>query len=606
MNFLDETKDYINYLERKIKDLEERHHHNNNGNNNNNNIPSSPTKTNNHNNPSSPNKTNVNHHHNKNHHKDNHHHHHHHNNHQQTNGHNNTTDTIISNSINNTSAFHVVLQSPTHNPVVSTSTNNILPPTMMMGSPDYHIMPSNSNMLNKKRIVIKIGTASLLDEHGLKIGQVATMMDTVAALRRDGYDVCVVCSGAVGTGCHVMKLKEKPKNRAIVRAAAAVGQARLIRELNHVLSLVGCESAQILLSYANLGEYDQSLAAQNTMNELFQMNVVPIVNENDTVKVENQGFGDNDRLSALVANVIDADYLFILTDVNGVYTSDPRKDPTAKRIDIIRNFEKALSLIKTGAGAGTAFSTGGMESKISAARMASLAGVRTMVMKASDATRIPEFLQASAKHGKAIAAPFGTVFVEQPKLANSRKKWLSGLPPKGHILVDEGAATAIRERKTLFAAGVRRVTGKFNAGEPIHVVEEQNPACILAVGFPNYGSYDLEKICGKRSEEIQQILGVDTAKAVVDRENLAWTAVRFVVPMAPSPISFLEDVLKGDAEEQQKQQQQQQQLEEEEQQQQQKLPQPPTFDDLTSSSPATSITIGSSSISTISSNNNHG
>ena len=396
---------------------------------------------------------------------------------------------------------------------------------------------------SRRRVVLKIGTASLVNEHGLKIGQVATILDVVAELKRADLDVLLVCSGAVGTGSQVLSIRERPTSRPKIRALAAVGQARLIRELNHVLAAVGVESAQILLSFANLGEYEQSLNAQNTINELFAMNVVPIVNENDTTAVEHARFGDNDRLAAMVATVIDADFLFLLTDVNGVFTADPRRDPTATRIELITNVDEVRARIRTDTGAGTSFSTGGMDSKLVAAQISTRAGVRTVVMRAADVRGIPEYLAkqavvadgASAGAGAPLApapAPFGTVFVEQRRKQHARKKWLQTLPPKGKILVDEGAAKAMRSRKTLFAAGVRAIVGKFATGDPVHVCAERAPDVVLAVGFPNYNHSELARIAGKRSEEITAILGAEFVAnasepgAVVDRENLAWATAR--------------------------------------------------------------------------------
>jgi len=398
---------------------------------------------------------------------------------------------------------------------------------------------------SRRRVVLKIGTASLVNEHGLKIGQVATILDVVAELKRADLDVLLVCSGAVGTGSQVLSIRERPTSRPKIRALAAVGQARLIRELNHVLAAVGVESAQILLSFANLGEYEQSLNAQNTINELFAMNVVPIVNENDTTALEHARFGDNDRLAAMVATVIDADFLFLLTDVNGVFTADPRRDPTATRIELITNVDEVRAKIRTDTGAGTSFSTGGMDSKLVAAQIATRAGVRTVVMRAADVRGIPDYLArqlavvdaaaAQAGAGAALvvaAAPFGTVFVEQRRKQHARKKWLQTLPPKGKILVDEGAARAMRTRKTLFAAGVRAIVGKFAAGDPVHVCAERAPDVVLAVGFPNYNHSELARIAGKRSTEIPAILGAQHVAnaselgAVVDRENLAWATAR--------------------------------------------------------------------------------
>lgn len=381
-----------------------------------------------------------------------------------------------------------------------------------------------------KRIVIKVGTSSLVDkEMGIRVAQVALLLESVAKLRKSGYSVLLVTSGAVGTGAHVMKVKERPKSLATKQAFAAIGQVRLMRELNSLLSTLGVESAQVLLSYANLGELLQSINARNTIDELLRLGVVPVVNENDTVATEELRFGDNDRLSAMVANLIDADLLFLLTDVDGLYTANPNTDPNAKRIHLVSDLDHTRAQIKTELGPGSEFSTGGMDSKLQAAQIATRGGVRTIIMAARDVSKIPDFAKASLSSatGKPVLAEgFGTVFMEHPHPTRGRKRWILTLPPRGRILVDQGAANALMMKKSLFAAGVVAVEGKFNILEPVRVCDKNAPDVTIGVGLPNFSSADLVQIMGKRSDEIRSILGAaaDQFEAVVvDRGNMAWT-----------------------------------------------------------------------------------
>jgi len=349
---------------------------------------------------------------------------------------------------------------------------------------------------------------------------VAQIMESVAALSRAGHSVLVVSSGAVGTGAHEMRIFERPTTMARKQALAAIGQVRLMREFNSMLSTLGVESAQVLLTYENLGEHAQCLNAQNTLEELFNLGVVPVVNENDTVATEELRFGDNDRLSAMCASLLGAHYLFLLTDVDGVYTANPNVDPSAKRLSVVPDVSVLRAQVSTSSGPGSEFSTGGMETKLQAAQIATRGGVRTIVMSAKDVGKIPAYVEACAA-GHAHEAPFGTVCLESSKPLKGRKRWIQSLPPRGKVLVDAGAAEALTLRKSLFAAGVREVVGKFSILEPVSVCAQAQPDVVLAVGLCNYASADLARIMGKRSEEAAVVLGVAHVDAVIDRGNLS-------------------------------------------------------------------------------------
>jgi len=350
---------------------------------------------------------------------------------------------------------------------------------------------------------------------------VAQIMESVAALSRAGHSVLVVSSGAVGTGAHEMRIFERPTTMARKQALAAIGQVRLMREFNSMLSTLGVESAQVLLTYENLGEHAQCLNAQNTLEELFNLGVVPVVNENDTVATEELRFGDNDRLSAMCASLLGAHYLFLLTDVDGVYTANPNVDASAKRIDVIPDVGVLRAQINTQSGPGSEFSTGGMESKLEAAHIATRGGVRTIIMCAKDVGKIPAYVEACCEPGANVIASFGTVCMAASKPYQGRERWIQSLPPRGKLIIVNGAVESLAMRKSLFSSDVLDVLGKFAALEPVSVCSQAHPDIVLAVGLCNYASADLVRIKGKTHDECVAEGEVAQADVVFDRTNLA-------------------------------------------------------------------------------------
>ncbi|KAH9259726.1 glutamate 5-kinase [Batrachochytrium salamandrivorans] len=356
------------------------------------------------------------------------------------------------------------------------------------------------------RIVIKVGTSSLVDiDEGIKLGHVAAIVETVAKLRRANHQVLLVSSGAVGTGAHELGIKTRPKAIAMKQALAAVGQVRLMRELNSMLATSGISSAQILLTYGNLIERTQYGNAKDTIQELFRLGVVPIVNENDSVATEELRFGDNDRLSAMVACLVNADMLILLTDVNGVYTANPNVDPTARRIEEIQDVVQHRKEISTG---GTSeFSTGGMDSKLEAAQIATKSGVRTVVMLSTDVRKVVE------DNGLVPTAA-------APHPITGTRRWIHSLPTRGKVLVDAGAAKAMKEYSNLFAAGVKQVEGNFHALDPVAICSLET-GLVLGTGLTNISALDLKSILHKTKQEAVAILGSELALLpVVDRHYL--------------------------------------------------------------------------------------
>ncbi|MBW4480102.1 MAG: glutamate 5-kinase [Tolypothrix brevis GSE-NOS-MK-07-07A] len=362
-------------------------------------------------------------------------------------------------------------------------------------------------------IVVKIGTSSLTQpETGLlALSTIASVAETLSQLRREGHRVILVSSGAVGVGCARLGLTERPKAIALKQAVAAVGQGRLIRVYDDLFTTLQQPIAQVLLTRSDLVERSRYLNILNTFNELLELGVIPVVNENDTVAVEELKFGDNDTLSALVASLVKADWLFLLTDVDRLYTADPRTVPDASAIALVDSIEELNKLqLQTGT-QGSKWGTGGMVTKISAARIATTAGVRTVITQGKYPRNIEKILQ-----GELI----GTHFAPQPEPTSARKRWIAyGLVPAGKLYLDEGAIAAISQGgKSLLAAGIKTVEGQFYTQEAVQLCDIQGNE--IARGLVNYSSNELQKIRGCHSREISTILGYIGAETVVHRDNL--------------------------------------------------------------------------------------
>jgi glutamate 5-kinase len=362
-------------------------------------------------------------------------------------------------------------------------------------------------------IVVKIGTSSLTQpETGLlALSTIASVAETLSQLRREGHRVILVSSGAVGVGCARLGLKERPKAIALKQAVAAVGQGRLIRVYDDLFTTLQQPIAQVLLTRNDLVERSRYLNILNTFNELLELGVIPVVNENDTVAVEELKFGDNDTLSALVASLVKADWLFLLTDVDRLYTADPRSVPDASAIALVDSIEELNKLqLQTGT-QGSKWGTGGMVTKISAARIATTAGVRTVITQGKYPKNIEKILQ-----GELI----GTHFTPQLEPTSARKRWIAyGLVPAGKLYLDAGAIAAISQGgKSLLAAGIKIVEGQFDTQEAVQLCDSQGNE--IARGLVNYSSDELQKIRGCHSREISTILGYVGVETVVHRDNL--------------------------------------------------------------------------------------
>ena len=362
-------------------------------------------------------------------------------------------------------------------------------------------------------LVIKIGTSSLTQPQTglLAISTIAALVETLTDLRLNDNRVILVSSGAVGVGRGRLGLKERPKNTALKQAVASVGQGRLIRVYDDLFSNLGQPIAQILLTRQELIHRNAYVNIYNTFQELLNLGIIPIVNENDTVAVEELKFGDNDTLSALVASLVEADYLFMLTDVERLYSADPREDPNAEPIKQVVSREQLEQLQAQAGKSGSQWGTGGMVTKLAAARIATSAGVKTVITHGNKPDNI----------NRILAGEFlGTHFEAQPRAENARKRWIAySLVPVGRLYLDEGAVKAIRDHgKSLLAAGITQVEGEFQASEAVALCNAQGHE--IARGLVNYSSNEIRQIQGQQSQNIPMILGYSNTETVIHRDNM--------------------------------------------------------------------------------------
>ena len=369
----------------------------------------------------------------------------------------------------------------------------------------------NEVLKQAKRIVVKIGSSLVSSrEAGLEPDRIDRLAEDLAALRAAGRDVLVVSSGAIVSGIKKLSLKEYPKSLPVKQAAAAVGQSRLMWAYEKSFEPLGIKVAQILLTHQDLADRRRFLNARHTLAALIEFQVIPIINENDTVAVDEIRVGDNDTLAAEVAHLVDADLLVILSDIDGLFTEDPRKNPSAELIPLIAEITDD---IERRAGISTTFgSTGGMATKVRAAKKVGEYGVATLIMNGQTKGLLPQILSGNN--------PGGSLFLAKARRMNSRKHWIGyTLRARGAISLDQGAVDALTKRgKSLLASGIVTVTGSFEAGDPISCLDPDGKE--FAKGLVNCSSDTLMKIKGLKTAEIQQRLGPQEYEEVIHRDNL--------------------------------------------------------------------------------------
>ena len=365
-------------------------------------------------------------------------------------------------------------------------------------------------LVNARRIVVKVGSSLVTDEgRGLDAEAIGLWCSQLAQLVQDGREVIMVSSGAIAEGMKRLGWASRPKAIHELQAAAAVGQMGLVQVYESKLRERGIGSAQVLLTHADLADRERYLNARSTLLTLIQLGVVPVINENDTVVNDEIKFGDNDTLGALVANLVEADLLIILTDQKGLFTADPRKDPLATLVQEAQAGDPALEAMA--GGAGSSIGRGGMLTKILAAKRAAGSGASTVIAWG----REPEALVRLSR-GEAI----GTLLVEQTAKNQARKQWIADhLQMRGSVMVDAGAVVKVRdEGKSLLPIGMTAVQGEFSRGDVIAVRDDTGLE--IARGLANYTSAEARLICGKSSAEFERLLGYTGEPEMVHRTNL--------------------------------------------------------------------------------------
>ncbi|MBI3988441.1 MAG: glutamate 5-kinase [candidate division NC10 bacterium] len=361
-----------------------------------------------------------------------------------------------------------------------------------------------------RRVVVKVGSG-VLSNGGFRLHHptLERLSGELVSLRHQGLQVVLVSSGAILAGMDHLGLTKRPKSIPLKQAAAAVGQNRLMWAYEEAFQSCGQKAAQILLTQEDFRYRHRYLNARNTLFALLKLQVIPIINENDTVAVEEIKFGDNDILSALVAQLVDADLLVILTDMDGLFTADPRKDPSARLIPLVP--PKGPEIPFWTGGETSLTGVGGMGAKVKAAKKAAASGIPAIVANGLKEATLTRILAGEA---------LGTLFVPEVSRMESRKRWLAfASHPKGRIMVDEGAKTALIQRgKSLLPSGIKAVSRSFGAGDVVGLVGEDGIE--FARGLTNYSAEEVERIKGRRSTEIEAALGQKPYDEVVHRDNL--------------------------------------------------------------------------------------
>ena len=374
---------------------------------------------------------------------------------------------------------------------------------------------STTPLSQAKRLIVKIGSALLVDSGSStdKGGEVRTgWMDSVAsdlvALRARGVEVVVVTSGAVAVGRRKLGLVGRPLRLEEKQAAAATGQIRLAHAWQESFARHGVAVAQVLLTLDDTEERRRHLNGRATIETLLKLGAVPVINENDTVATAEIRFGDNDRLAARVAQMISADTLVLLSDIDGLYTADPRKDPDARHLPLVQEITDEIAAMAGEPPPG--YSSGGMVTKISAARIAMAAGCRMAIAKGAREHPIAALEDP---------ATLCTWFVPGQEPRTARKRWIAGsLKPVGTLIIDDGAVAALKRGGSLLPAGVKSVEGRFERGDLVAVADGQGRE--VARGLSAYDAEDSRRIAGRRSSEIEALLGYRGRDEMIHRDDL--------------------------------------------------------------------------------------
>ena len=366
------------------------------------------------------------------------------------------------------------------------------------------------NILDAKRIVIKIGSALLVDRGTQRLRQkwLDALIEDVVSLKKLGKEVIIVTSGAVGLGrCHMglfdgsLKLEEK-------QAAAAVGQLRLIRAYSESFTRFDFQVAQILLTLNDTETRSRYLNVGNTIETLLKMKIIPIINENDSVTIKNIKFGDNDRLGAMIAQIAGADTLVLLSDIDGLYASDPRKDKLAKHFPTITAVTEEVEEM-AGEAPTVGYSTGGMVTKLAAAKIAMTSGCNMVIMNGTELSPITRLKKGERS----------TWFIADSEPQAAKKNWIAARRNlTGAVIVDSGAENALLAQKNLLPVGIINIEGAFEKGDVISIQNSDREE--IGKGIVSYTSGEVEKIMGRQAEEIEKIIGYIAGKGVIHENDM--------------------------------------------------------------------------------------
>jgi len=371
-------------------------------------------------------------------------------------------------------------------------------------------MARKAILANVKRVLIKIGSAVLTGENGLDLQIIEQLVDEMAQLTKEGYQIVIVTSGAIASGKHRMGITGKLKSMPQKQAAAAIGQSRLMRVYSNSFGKYSIFVAQILLTMSDLTDRKRFLNVRNTLSTIIDWGVIPIINENDSVAVDEIKFGDNDHLAAMITNIIDGQLLINLTSTEGLYDRSPSKSKKAKLITLVKEFTEEIESAATDET--TEVGLGGMKSKVIAAKAVTASGIPCVIAPGK---------KKGVLHDIFAGKEVGTLFLPASEPLSSKKYWIAfTLKSQGKLFLDEGATRAlIDEGKSLLPSGITNVEGDFSIGDPVTCVDMEGTQ--LAKGLVNYNSSDIRKIMGLKTSKIEQVLGYKDYDEIIHRDNMA-------------------------------------------------------------------------------------
>ncbi|MFC1690588.1 glutamate 5-kinase [Nanoarchaeota archaeon] len=361
-----------------------------------------------------------------------------------------------------------------------------------------------------KRIVIKIGTSVITDKKGrINSKYMKNLAKQIMGIKRQGKEIIMVSSGAIGSGMEELQLNQRPRLIPLKQATAAIGQPLMMQAWRDVFKKYKQSVAQLLITYKNFSHRETYLNLRNALGKLLALGAIPVVNENDVVSIEeiDATFGDNDKLSSMVATRMDADLLIILSDVDGLYDHNPKRRKDAKLINTVEKITKEIEKMAFDDKSSTR-AVGGMKAKIEAAKICMEDCCQMIIADGSEKNILTEIFE-----GEEI----GTIFLCSPKKLSNKEKWISHSRSKGSLIIDDGAENALKNKRSLLPSGVKGLKGSFEVGDVVTLINNKKE---IGKGLTDYSSSELKRIKGKKTDKIEKILGYKNYDSVIRRENL--------------------------------------------------------------------------------------